>query len=85
MGVDFKAIENKNGKGFFYLFPALCKGCGLCIEKCPVATIGWSNELGVLGTPVVEPGHGTKDCIACGICQTICPDCAIRIEKRKVH
>lgn len=82
MAVQFKAHLTENGKGMFYLFPALCKGCGLCIEKCPVDTIGWSDYLGVYGTPAVEPGHG-KDCIACGICQTVCPDCAIRIEKIK--
>ena len=81
MAVKFKAIIYENGKGKFHLFPALCKGCGLCIEKCPVDTIGWSEELGVYGTPAVEPGHGEKDCIACGICQTVCPDCAIKIEK----
>jgi len=83
MTVKFKAIVHENGKGVFSLFPAFCKGCGLCKEKCPVATIGWSDELGVLGTPVVEPGHGEQECIACGICQTVCPDCAIKIEKRK--
>ncbi|MHB1419707.1 MAG: 4Fe-4S dicluster domain-containing protein [Bacillota bacterium] len=77
-----KAITTLDGKGVFHLFPALCKGCGLCIEKCPVDTIGWSKELGVYGTPAVEPGHG-KPCIACNICQMVCPDCAILIEKVK--
>lgn len=70
----------RDGKGIFHLFPSLCKGCGLCIEKCPVDTIGWSRELGFLGTPAVEPGHG-KPCIACKLCELVCPDCAIYIEK----
>lgn len=82
MAVVFKAITKDDGKGIFHLFPGLCKGCGLCIEKCPVDTIGWSKELGVFGTPVVEPGHG-KPCIACGICELVCPDCAILIEKKE--
>lgn len=80
MTVTFEVITKTSGKGIFHLFPSLCKGCGLCIEKCPVKTIGWSEELGLFGTPVVEPGHG-KPCIACGKCETICPDCAILIEK----
>lgn len=80
MPIEFKAISTKDGKAMFHLFPGLCKGCGLCIEKCPVDTIGWSEQLGVYGTPVVEPGHG-RDCIACNICQLVCPDCAILIER----
>ncbi|MBZ4687592.1 MAG: 2-oxoglutarate ferredoxin oxidoreductase subunit delta [Clostridia bacterium] len=80
MGVEFKAVTYQDGKGIFHLFPGLCKGCGLCIEKCPVDTIGWSDKLGVFGTPTVEPGHG-KPCIACKMCQLVCPDCAIYIEK----
>ena len=80
MAVVFKPVSFSNGKAIFHVFPGLCKGCGLCIEKCPVNTIGWSDELGAYGTPTVEPGHG-KDCIACGMCQLVCPDCAILIEK----
>lgn len=63
----------------FHLFPGLCKGCGLCIEKCPVDTIGWSDELAFLGTPAGEPGH-EEPCIAYHICELVCPDMAIRIE-----
>ncbi|MEG1478062.1 MAG: 4Fe-4S binding protein, partial [Clostridiales bacterium] len=37
------------GKVKFYLFSNLCKGCGLCIEKCPKHTIGWSNRVGIYG------------------------------------
>ncbi|QGP91998.1 4Fe-4S binding domain protein [Neomoorella glycerini] len=81
MSIVFKAITTENGKGIFHLFPALCKGCGLCIEKCPVDTIGWAKQLGAFGTPVVEPGHG-KPCIACKKCQLVCPDAAIWIERR---
>jgi len=78
----YKVITKIDGKGIFHLFPELCKGCGLCIEKCPVDTIGWAKELGIFGTPVVEPGHG-EPCIACKNCQMVCPDCAILIERRK--
>lgn len=78
---SLEAIITEDGQGRFYLYPALCKGCGLCIEKCPVRTIGWARQLGALGTPVVEPGHG-EPCIACRQCQLVCPDCAIWIEGR---
>ncbi|KUK12658.1 MAG: 2-oxoacid:acceptor oxidoreductase, gamma subunit, pyruvate/2-ketoisovalerate [Moorella sp. 60_41] len=78
---SLEPIITEDGQGRFYLYPALCKGCGLCIEKCPVRTIGWARQLGALGTPVVEPGHG-EPCIACRQCQLVCPDCAIWIERR---
>lgn len=87
MAVVFKPIINESGKGIFHLYPSLCKGCGLCIQKCPVQTIGWTETLGVFGTPTVASGHG-KPCIACKTCQRVCPDCAILIirkEDRKLN
>jgi 2-oxoglutarate ferredoxin oxidoreductase subunit delta len=68
-------------KGMWAIFPGLCKGCGLCIEKCPVKCILWSEGLGVYGTPRVAADM--NKCIVCGICQMVCPDCAIRVEKVK--
>jgi 2-oxoglutarate ferredoxin oxidoreductase subunit delta len=62
-------------------FAKLCKGCGLCIEKCPKKCLSWSEELGIYGTPRVEPDM--KECTLCGICDLYCPDCAILIEKNK--
>lgn len=80
MTLEFKAKTQELTKGNFTLFPGLCKGCGLCIEKCPKKCLDWSSVLGVYGTPTIESSDA---CIACGICQEICPDCAISIEKRK--
>ncbi|MGI5874498.1 MAG: 4Fe-4S binding protein [Bacillota bacterium] len=78
---EFKSIVNESGKGKFYLFTELCKGCGLCIEKCPKHDIGWTDRLGIYGAPTVESGRGEEGCIACKTCQNICPECAILIEK----
>ena len=80
---EFKSIVNESGKGKFYLFTELCKGCGLCIEKCPKQDIGWTDRLGIYGAPTVESGRGEEGCIACKTCQNICPECAILIEKIK--
>ncbi|MBQ6810100.1 MAG: ferredoxin family protein [Firmicutes bacterium] len=77
---EFKSLMTESGKGKFYLFTELCKGCGLCIEKCPKHDIAWSDVVGIYGAPTVKNGHG-EGCIACKKCQTICPECAIRIEK----
>lgn len=69
-------------KGIFTISPDLCKGCGLCLERCPHDVIDWSEDLGVYGTPMATPAR-IDDCIACGICQMVCPDAAILIRKNK--
>ncbi|HBS57789.1 MAG: 4Fe-4S binding protein [Bacillota bacterium] len=81
MGKEWVVEKHDSDKGFWAVFPGLCKGCGLCIEKCPVKCIAWSEGLGVYGTPRV--GADMTKCIVCGICQMVCPDCAIRVEKYK--
>lgn len=61
------------------IFPELCKGCGLCIEKCPVKAIAFSkSKLGYLSTPTVEINN--KKCISCGICELYCPESAILVN-----
>lgn len=81
MSVAYKIYTQEGAKGTFTLFAGLCKGCGLCMEKCPQKCLDWSKNLGVYGTPVTEPDM--EQCIACGICQTVCPDCAIAVVKNK--
>ncbi|ACB83624.1 4Fe-4S dicluster domain-containing protein [Natranaerobius thermophilus] len=76
-----KLTYEKEGKGKWHLFPGLCKGCGLCMEKCPKNVISWSDQLGVYGTPAVE--IDAEGCIYCGICEQVCPDVAIKVEKEK--
>jgi len=48
-------IDVHNGKALFTIFPGLCKGCGLCKEKCPEKALDWSSTLGVYGTPTISP------------------------------
>ena len=67
-------------KANFHIFPDYCKGCGLCKEKCPNDVLIWSEKLGVYGTPIVKP-KDEESCIACLICEMVCPDAAIYIEK----
>lgn len=78
MTFNERTIETK--KSFWTIFPGLCKGCGLCIQKCPKKCLSWSEALGVYGTPSVECND---ECIGCGICQSFCPDCAINVSKKK--
>ncbi|HOV79104.1 MAG TPA: 4Fe-4S binding protein [Bacillota bacterium] len=79
MVLEFEPKTTELEKGSFTIFPGLCKGCGLCMVKCPRNCLFWSDVLGVCGTPTVG---AKKECIACGICQSVCPDSAISVEKK---
>ena len=76
-----KPLENefeKDNKKWLR-FPQYCKGCSLCIVRCPVKAIKFSEDLGFLNNPL--PEVDIDKCIACGKCMEICPDAAIKVEK----
>ncbi|MHB1652717.1 MAG: 4Fe-4S dicluster domain-containing protein [Desulfitobacteriaceae bacterium] len=50
-----------------------CKKCGICVAFCPKKVLG-NDELGRVW--VLKP----DECIACKICERLCPDFAINIE-----
>lgn len=78
---DFGAFTQSNDKGTHTTFRKLCKGCGICIEKCPVKCISWDKEnTGVYNGPTIKADM--SKCIACGICDLSCPDSAIKVEKK---
>lgn len=80
MKKDWLVQTQENNRGYWSIFPGLCKGCGLCIEKCPVKVMYWSEVLGFMGTPSVKIRE--EGCIMCGICEAVCPEPAIRVEKK---
>lgn len=61
-------------------FPEYCKGCGLCIVRCPVKCLSFSQDLNFLGTQT--PQIDIAKCTSCMLCQQTCPDGAIRVTKR---
>ena len=58
-----------------------CKGCELCIEHCPEKMLAWSEDYNAKGYryPVIVAGM-EEACVACGYCQSVCPDFAIYVE-----
>ena len=55
-----------------------CKGCGLCIQACPVKIIKASDELNVKGFhPAVQ--INPEKCTGCKLCAIVCPDVAIEV------
>lgn len=73
-----KIIAKGHGK-IAQIVPSRCKGCGICIAKCPVNALKFSDTLGVYGTPI--PEIDLEKCINCGNCFRFCPDAAIGVEK----
>jgi 2-oxoglutarate ferredoxin oxidoreductase subunit delta len=62
-----------------------CKGCKICIERCPVDALEESNTLNKRG--IRPPKLKEKnECNNCRLCELICPDLAIIVvseEKKK--
>jgi len=46
-----------------------CKGCGKCVDVCPVEAITIENKIAVI----------SDDCIECGACVNECPFEAISV------
>ncbi len=55
-----------------------CKGCELCIKRCPVNALEISDELNKRG--VYPPRlKEENECNYCRLCELICPDFAITV------
>ena len=55
-----------------------CKGCNLCIERCPVDALEESDKLNRRG---IRPPKlkEENECNYCRLCELICPDLAITV------
>jgi len=55
-----------------------CKGCGICIERCPVGALEESDRLNKKG---IRPPQlkQINECNYCRLCELICPDLAITV------
>jgi uncharacterized protein (DUF362 family)/NAD-dependent dihydropyrimidine dehydrogenase PreA subunit len=51
--------------------PALCTGCGTCVDQCPVSALTMNDDL---------PQVDADTCIRCFCCQEICPEKAITLQ-----
>lgn len=56
-----------------------CKGCGLCVEVCPVHILTLNND--VITAKGYHPAHciDSEKCTGCVTCALVCPDVAITV------
>ncbi|MFW6142423.1 MAG: 4Fe-4S dicluster domain-containing protein [Candidatus Saliniplasma sp.] len=71
-------VETKKKKGGVCLIPERCKGCGFCIEFCPVGALKTSEDTTEKG---YHPPEMTEGCILCGKCEKICPEFSIYLKE----
>lgn len=68
-------------KGYVTFQTDICKGCGLCVNACPVKILAIDtttiNKKGYNPAHSVEP----EKCIGCGNCAISCPDSVIKVER----
>ena len=59
-----------------------CKGCNICIERCPVDALEESDKLNKKG---IRPPKLKKvnKCNYCRYCELICPDLALTVIEDK--
>ena len=53
-----------------------CKGCGYCVEFCPLSMLVMSTQFNSKGYHYPEAADATK-CSGCDLCSMYCPDFAI--------
>lgn len=59
-----------------------CKGCQICINACPKHVFSKSKIRNNYGTEMPEAAR-PEDCIACRICEKMCPDGCIDVEENE--
>jgi 2-oxoglutarate ferredoxin oxidoreductase subunit delta len=55
-----------------------CKGCEICVKRCPVDALEWSDTLNKRG--VFPPKlKQENECNFCRLCELLCPDFVITV------
>jgi 2-oxoglutarate ferredoxin oxidoreductase subunit delta len=75
--LDADTVKPPRGK--IHVLKELCKGCSFCVEYCPKEVLKLSEEFNKKG---YHPPVAVKEeeCVACGLCELICPEFAIYAE-----
>jgi len=78
--LDLDNFKIPHGK--IHIIKDRCKGCEFCIEFCPNDVLVLSDEFNPKGYHPPRVAE-TKCCIACRLCELICPEFAIYITENE--
>jgi 2-oxoglutarate ferredoxin oxidoreductase subunit delta len=79
--LDIEKVETPEAE--IYIIKDRCKGCGFCIEFCPMSVLEESDEINEKGFHPPRVVDESK-CVLCNFCSAVCPDFAIYVlEKAK--
>jgi 2-oxoglutarate ferredoxin oxidoreductase subunit delta len=74
------AQPTKKARGLVWIDNERCKGCGFCIEFCPLHVLAMSAKFNEKGYHYPEMVAADK-CVACDLCGMYCPDFAIHASR----
>jgi 2-oxoglutarate ferredoxin oxidoreductase subunit delta len=63
-------------RGRVYIIVERCKGCGFCVEYCPLDVLRISERFNKKGYHYPEVAKEDV-CVDCNLCEVICPEFAI--------
>ncbi len=72
------AAGKKGGKirGRVSILPEQCKGCGYCVEFCPLGVLTMADAFNAKGYHYPDIADA-ESCTGCDLCGMYCPDFAI--------
>ena len=79
---DKNILVYKGAKGIIYVIEEYCKGCGICIEFCPLKVIAFSEQFNSKGYHPPEI-IALEKCSGCDLCGMYCPEFSLWAEKIK--
>ncbi len=66
-------------KGDIMVDTEKCKGCAVCLDKCPTSTIELSENVNSKGYHYMQNMH--DECVGCTNCAVVCPDGVITVYR----
>lgn len=72
----------KRPKAEIYIIKNQCKGCGFCIQFCPMDVLEKSEEINEKGVHPPKVVDESK-CVLCKFCTAVCPDFAIFVVEKE--
>jgi 2-oxoglutarate ferredoxin oxidoreductase subunit delta len=80
----FDAAELSRIRGNVDVLEDRCKGCSYCVEFCPCGVLTRSDRFNLKGYHPPDVTAPEK-CVACRLCEIICPEFAIGVGERTLQ